>query len=141
MFYASIEELFLSFDTAKVRRFLQSYNIFYPFSSKKCLSFDIHQAIVCGHSLFVCENTFVIHFLVDETKKGCDCSHPCFSFCGCRSRKTADLQSAPFGHSGKHPFSKPGAKVQHFFHPRKFSSRKMSINCYFAGSGMSWPRQ
>ena len=32
-----------------------------------------------------------------------------------RSRKTADLQSAPFGHSGKHPFSKSGCKGTHLF--------------------------
>ncbi len=32
-----------------------------------------------------------------------------------RSRKTADLQSAPFGHSGKHPFFKSECKGIHFF--------------------------
>ena len=125
----------LSFDDAKVRRFSQTCNIFNAFSLKKCLSFDINQAVVCEHSVIVCENTLFLHFLSPTRtymyiKKGCDCSHPC-SFLwwvlmdsNHRSRKTADLQSAPFGHSGKHPFSKPGAKVQQFFDLCKFSARK-----------------
>ena len=39
-----------------------------------------------------------------------------------RSRKTADLQSAPFGHSGKHPFPKADAKVQKVFELCKYST-------------------
>ena len=66
-----------------------------------------------------------------KTKKGCEHAHILRVFSWVlmdsnhRSRKTADLQSAPFGHSGKHPFLKPGAKVQLFFHPCKFSCRKI----------------
>ena len=42
-----------------------------------------------------------------------------------RRRKPADLQSAPFGHSGNHPcsmFSKASAKVVFLFHSTKFFS-------------------
>ena len=55
--------MLLSFDDAKVRRFLQPSKKYYLLSSKKCLSFDVCQAIVCEHNRIVCENTFVLHFL------------------------------------------------------------------------------
>ena len=41
-----------------------------------------------------------------------------------RSRKTAELQSAPFGHSGKHPFFKSECKGTHFFRDRQIFCRK-----------------
>ena len=55
--------MLLSFDDAKVRRFLQPSKKYYLLSSKKCLSFDVCQAVVCEHSRIVCENTFILHFL------------------------------------------------------------------------------
>ena len=58
-----LKNVFFSFDVAKVRRFSETRNIFNPFSSKKWLSFDIGQAIVCEHNAIVCENTLYLHFL------------------------------------------------------------------------------
>ena len=56
---------FISFDDAKVRRFSETRNIFNPFSSKKCVSFDIHQAIVCEHNTIVCGNMSFLHFFTE----------------------------------------------------------------------------
>ena len=55
--------MLLSFDDAKVRRFLQPSKKDYLLSSKKCLSFDVYQAVVCEHNRIVYENTFILHFL------------------------------------------------------------------------------
>lgn len=46
----------MSFDDAKVRRFLQSAMDYYILLHKKRISFDVNQLIVCGHTAFVCEN-------------------------------------------------------------------------------------
>ena len=48
--------IFLSFDDAKVRRFLQSAMDYTLFLHKKRISFDVNQLIVCEHTTFVCEN-------------------------------------------------------------------------------------
>jgi hypothetical protein len=47
----SIEDCQLfPFDDAKVRRFLQSSKKYDALSSKKSLSFDVNQVIVCEHT-------------------------------------------------------------------------------------------
>ena len=48
-----------------------------------------------------------------------------------RRYKPADLQSAPFGHSGIRPCAKCGAKIRQSFFPSKFTDLKF---CYFLSS-------
>jgi len=49
--------IFLSFDDAKVRRFLQSAMDYTLFLHKNRISFDVNQLIVREHTAFVCENS------------------------------------------------------------------------------------
>ena len=56
--------IFLSFDDAKVRRFLQSAMDYYILLHKKRISFDVNQLIVREHTTFVRENSLsVTNFL------------------------------------------------------------------------------
>ena len=56
--------IFLSFDDAKVRRFLQSAMDYHLLLHKKRISFDVNQLIVREHMAFVCENSLsVTNFL------------------------------------------------------------------------------
>ena len=53
----SIEDVFISFDDAKVQRKSQPTMDCDQIMIKKCVSFDVNQVLVCEHSQIVYENS------------------------------------------------------------------------------------
>ena len=125
--------MLLSFDDAKVRRFFQSSKKYYLLSSKKCLSFDVCQAVVCEHNQIVYENTsFFTLFkrIVYKHKKKDVISHILTCFLvgadGFEPPKSKDSRFTvcPIWPLWKTPIFKTGCKGTTFFSfPQIFSSK------------------
>ena len=131
--------MLLSFDDAKVRRFLQPSKKYYLLSSKKCLSFDVCQAVVCEHNRIVCENTFILHFLKKMyiNKKNKDAiSHILNLFLGGSKSKDSRFTVCPIWPLWKTPIFKTGCKGTTFFSfPQIFSGKFSIIVVLYLGLG------
>ena len=132
--------MLLSFDDAKVRRFLQPSKKYYLLSSKKCLSFDVCQAVVCEHNRSVCENTFILHFLKEVyiNKKNKDAICFLVGADGFEPPKSKDSRFTvcPIWPLWKTPIFKTGCKGTTFFSfPQIFSGKFSIIVVLYLGLG------